>query len=501
MKTRSKILFVLVLLLVLGFIFLMPHGRYRHELEVYKQQLLDRGEKLTMTELAPPPSNDPSNGALAFMQLMNNYKLPTNLPLPMRLVAPGLANMACTNVKPSEMFGYESNLSKAVKLRVVLNASSVLEFNLDYSQGYRLRLPHLIKLRSAALLLSGTAMQAYNAKNSSEARSDVLAAADLFRLYNNEPVIISDLFRANLARIALGATWESLHSDSWTDSQLGELQAKWQEPNLFVNAYSSIPVHRVSGMAEFDELRKTGMALGIPFGDSLAGNFGRSEDDGVFASAVEQLNSLYGNARFSLWKSSWSYDEELCFLQLEDVESEISRQANAADAFAPEFKRLNQNVSNIAQLHSGAMDHYLIIDYILGSDGDSLGDSLLRLAETETARRLCVTAIALKRYHLKHGVYPATLNELVPAFLPAVPTDFMDGKPLRYELRPDGDFLLYSVGEDGKDDGGDPTPVSQPASSTSFNWLAGRDIVWPRVATPAALEEYHRLHQSLTNPP
>jgi hypothetical protein len=119
---------------------------------------------------------------------------------------------------------------------------------------------------------------------------------------------------------------------------------------------------------------------------------------------------------------------------------------------------------------------------------------LQQLAGAETVRRLTVTAIALKRYHLQHGVYPATLDDLVPAFLSALPADFMDGKPLRYKLRPDGDFLLYSVGEDGVDNGGDPTPV--PPAASTINWLAGRDIVWPRVATPAALAEYQ---QTATN--
>jgi hypothetical protein len=40
-------------------------------------------------------------------------------------------------------------------------------------------------------------------------------------------------------------------------------------------------------------------------------------------------------------------------------------------------------------------------------------------------------------------------------------------------------MLLYSVGKDGKDDGGDPTPpVGMPAGL----W-EGRDAVWPSAAT------------------
>lgn len=59
--------------------------------------------------------------------------------------------------------------------------------------------------------------------------------------------------------------------------------------------------------------------------------------------------------------------------------------------------------------------------------------------------------VAIKAFQLKHGKLPETLNELVPEFLPAVPMDDYDGKPLRY--RP-AERLLYSVGSNFKDDGG-----------------------------------------------
>jgi hypothetical protein len=66
--------------------------------------------------------------------------------------------------------------------------------------------------------------------------------------------------------------------------------------------------------------------------------------------------------------------------------------------------------------------------------------------------------------------------------------DVMDGKPLRYRLNPDGTLLLYSVGEDGVDDGGDPTPGKSWTDSKCW-WLA-RDAVWPMPATPEEVKEY-----------
>jgi hypothetical protein len=106
----------------------------------------------------------------------------------------------------------------------------------------------------------------------------------------------------------------------------------------------------------------------------------------------------------------------------------------------------------------------------------------------EVAKTMTVTALALKRYQLVHDAYPADLNKLVPQFLPAVPLDPVDGQPLRYHLNSDGTFLLYSIGEDGNDDGGDPTPVTP---TKNFNWWQkGRDWVWPTPATRTEIEIY-----------
>jgi hypothetical protein len=66
-------------------------------------------------------------------------------------------------------------------------------------------------------------------------------------------------------------------------------------------------------------------------------------------------------------------------------------------------------------------------------------------------------ALALERFRLANGHPPAQIAEMVPAFLPAVPLDPFDGRPLRY-LPEEHGYAFYSVGENRKDDGGDDTP-------------------------------------------
>ena len=72
----------------------------------------------------------------------------------------------------------------------------------------------------------------------------------------------------------------------------------------------------------------------------------------------------------------------------------------------------------------------------------------------QTALDEAITACALERFFLDHQAYPDKLDELVPGYLAHVPTDVIDGAPLRYHPTPDGRYQLYGVGWNGRDDGG-----------------------------------------------
>lgn len=75
-------------------------------------------------------------------------------------------------------------------------------------------------------------------------------------------------------------------------------------------------------------------------------------------------------------------------------------------------------------------------------------------ARSVAALRLVITELAVRGYTAKNGKPPASLGELVPAWLSSVPLDPFSNRPLIYRVIATNTFLLYSVGPDGKDDQG-----------------------------------------------
>ena len=116
--------------------------------------------------------------------------------------------------------------------------------------------------------------------------------------------------------------------------------------------------------------------------------------------------------------------------------------------------------------------------------------------QAETLRRLAISAIAIKRYELKYGREPPSLEALTPEFLQMVPIDPMSGKALCYRLNADGTHVLYSVGEDGKDDAGDGTPSSRYTAGDLWN---GRDAVWPTAASDEEVAKAEAVKLQKTN--
>ena len=196
-----------------------------------------------------------------------------------------------------------------------------------------------------------------------------------------------------------------------------------------------------------------------------------------------------------MWLLAWSYPDELRFLQGDQVLLESLRRVRSGQPFN---EALRQQQARLNELGISVLekDSDNLLFYSSDSDPRSLFSRSVqslqrftnRLLVAEAARQMTVAANSLKRFALKHGHYPSDLTELIPEFLPAVPKDPVSGQALRYHLNGDGTFKLYSIGEDGEDNAGDPT---SPTASKSFGWQRGRDWVWPAPATKEELRTYY----------
>lgn len=87
-----------------------------------------------------------------------------------------------------------------------------------------------------------------------------------------------------------------------------------------------------------------------------------------------------------------------------------------------------------------------------------------------------LVALALELHRRRHGgAYPATLDELMPMLLPAMPKDRITGEPIRYRLV-EGKPVVYSVGIDRDDDAGRAAvnPKTHAADpDIAARWLTG----------------------------
>jgi hypothetical protein len=106
------------------------------------------------------------------------------------------------------------------------------------------------------------------------------------------------------------------------------------------------------------------------------------------------------------------------------------------------FRKIEADVNELSFLHVAVK--------ILAPAMSRVAELDLRLhAHLDLGR----TALAIERYRLATGTVPDRLEQLVPRYLEQVPIDPFDGRRIRYR-RADPGYILYSVMEDGEDNGG-----------------------------------------------
>ena len=102
-----------------------------------------------------------------------------------------------------------------------------------------------------------------------------------------------------------------------------------------------------------------------------------------------------------------------------------------------------------------------------------------RHLQGEMEDSLFTAAVALRAYHARHNDYPTSLDALVrDGILTRIPTDPFApalNTPLGYRRNSDRTYTLYSVGPDGRDDGGKPVNATQQSDNTKPRYFPEKD--------------------------
>ena len=92
-----------------------------------------------------------------------------------------------------------------------------------------------------------------------------------------------------------------------------------------------------------------------------------------------------------------------------------------------------------------------------------------RSIDVLTRRALARLALALTAYRVKNGHYPATMEELMPAYLPLVPVDPLAGQPLRMHRA--GSWLMLADARGSEPVEGGPAAKEETQRHGAVFWL------------------------------
>jgi len=120
---------------------------------------------------------------------------------------------------------------------------------------------------------------------------------------------------------------------------------------------------------------------------------------------------------------------------------------------------------------------------------------LCRSAITQAMVNQAVIACALERFRIEKGSYPELLDEVKLASGGPLPMDEMNGKPMGYRKTANGRYALWSVGFDGKDDGGKRVVDERKSAMVNLERLRDPgykgDWVWDFPTDTKAVGEKH----------
>jgi hypothetical protein len=350
---------------------------------------------------------------------------------------------------------------------------------------------NFVSVRIGAQSLQAAAINDLHKGDLTHALENLVALQAFARLYEDDPGLVNYMIRMAIIGLARDVCWDALQADGWTQSQLATLQQSCADPEkLLAQMPKTVEEIRVERMYELHWFRSHSYKAWIERNQPVCESFGYKPPACDTAPTILWWRQ---GVFHPLWNFAWADQEELDYLRYTQLEISALRDAVHKRAWSS----LNQQLITSHKEYRGPAAKWrfytrlpmvdVLVELTPSTNRQSWASphtdftmTWSTTMKTLTQHEMLITAIALKRFELQHGSKPSSLDPLIPEFLAAPPTDFMDGHSLRYRLNSDGTYALYSVGDNLIDDGGTAISGSGDSGGQKSPW-SGQDLVWPVV--------------------
>ncbi|MEM6256805.1 MAG: hypothetical protein AAGI37_00655 [Planctomycetota bacterium] len=318
-------------------------------------------------------------------------------------------------------------------------------------------LPQLGHLREASRLMVVRGMFGLSKNDVTVALEEATRLQKFGKLVSNEPTLIG---------VLVGISIQNMHRDLIQGiADRGELPH--EQAIHYLDAYERIgtvdAINRAMNLTERSMTLDTIQRAWAGSGTNLHFFIGQGGHGARRAARRLELavQSSFFDINHSLRSINQRYDELAAIIEIADP---VDR-ANAHEAFHQRVS-IPDGLERISTLFRISASGELPDGWTTQRFTDEVTGvfTLLLMANAESALRsqrrsqtrqlVQATAIALLGYRDRHGELPKSLDALVPTYLKQVPIDFATGDPLVYRVEADGTALVYSLGDNLKDDGG-----------------------------------------------
>jgi hypothetical protein len=308
-------------------------------------------------------------------------------------------------------------------------------YPLDLTAGVETEFPHLAPLNNLVKAAEFKALLELESEQLTNADDSINNILKIVSTLDEEPEIVSWLVRNTSIGRATTMLERRLNADVLTDQELNEFSAG------------------LAGVGGTNPLKRAVIAL----------RANRIPYFRMTWSQLRQINEANGDSTdgmpdsdrqpFLFWVSGWRDRDLRFFLNIMDANIAITSLPPPQNIIAYrnfDFEKIAKTIKRY---------HFHLSAMFLPELSSSVRVENKGFAQIRSA----TAALAVEHFRLVHGQLPENLNELVPQFLPAVPSDPFDGAPLRYHRLAKG-YVIYSVGADGHDDGGREKPANWKSS-------------------------------------